>query len=68
MAEHWLKHRKATGSFALISLAFGFFFLNRGTITGNVVLNNQYPVNPLSLVGLLLVICAVILSGYSIRR
>ena len=67
MADSWLKKRKVTAGFATLSLISGFLFLNRN-ITGNAVLSDKYSVNPLSLIGLLLVICAVILAGYSIKR
>lgn len=65
--QTWFKTKKVTASFAAVALVVGFLFLDRG-VTGNVVLNNQAPVNVVSLAGLLLVFCSAILAIYSTRR
>ncbi|MBU2562262.1 MAG: hypothetical protein KKF68_01210 [Nanoarchaeota archaeon] len=63
----WFRTKKATITFAIISLTSGFFFLNQ-SLTGNVILNNSYSLNFLSIIGLLLIVCAVILAAYSIKK
>lgn len=63
----WFKTKKATSLFALISLAGGFFFLNQG-ITGNIILNENYTFNLISLIGLFLILCSVILGAYSLKK
>ncbi len=63
----WLKTRKATASFAIIALLGSFLFLNKG-ITGNVVLSNKFSFDLVSLIGLMLIVCAVILGAYSIKK
>lgn len=65
--KNFLKTRKVTASFALIALIGGAFFLNH-SITGNVVLNDKYSFNLVSLIGLLLILCSIILGAYSIKR
>ena len=67
MTDSWLKQKKVTAGFATASLISGFLFLNRN-ITGNAVLSDRYSISPLSLIGLLLVLCAVVLAGYSIKK
>lgn len=62
-----IKTKKVTGVFALIALVAGFLFLDRG-VTGNVILNNKQPLDVISLIGLLLVFCAAILTVYAVRR
>ena len=62
-----LKTKTATFSFAIIALISGFLFLNQG-ITGNVVMDNKYPFNMVSLIGLLLIACSIILGLYSIKK
>ncbi len=63
----WLKTKKVTSSFAIVALIAGFLFLDRGT-TGNVILNNNYPFDFVSLIGLLLIFCSAVLAVYTIRR
>jgi len=56
-----------TYAFAAVSLLGGFLFLNK-SITGNVILNKQFGINVVSLIGLLLIICSAILFAYSIKK
>ena len=67
MAESWFKKKGVTAGFSVASLVFGFVFLNQ-SVTGNAVLNYQSSVTPLSIIGLLLVACAVVFAAYSIKR
>ena len=64
---NWFKTKKVVASFAIIALIAGFFFLNK-KITGNVILNAQHAFSLISLIGLLLVACAIILGAYTIRK
>ena len=63
----WLKTKQATAIFALVSLISGFFFLNQN-ITGNVILNENYSLNILPIIGLFLILCSVVLGAYSVRK
>ena len=64
---YWLKTKKATAIFSVVSLISGFFFLNQ-TITGNVILNKNYSLNIIPIIGLLLILCSVILGAYSVMK
>jgi hypothetical protein len=66
--QNWLKRKKVTAYFALISFICGFFFIKNSGITGNIVVNRYQPVSMLSLVGLLLIFCSVILVIYTIGK
>ena len=67
MKEPKLKSKKATAIFAIIALIAGTIFLSGNTITGNVVLTDRYSLNLISLIGLSLIACAIILGAYSIK-
>lgn len=64
---NFFKTRKLTISFAIIALIGGFLFLNKG-ITGNIILSNKYSFDLVSLIGLALVVCAVVLGVYTIKK
>ena len=63
----WFKTKKVIASFAIIALVGGALFLNH-SITGNIILSDKYSFNLVSLIGLLLVLCAVILGAYLIKK
>lgn len=63
----WLKTRQATAIFSVASLTSGFFFLNQN-ITGNAILSENYSLNIISIVGLLLILCSTILGAYSLIK
>jgi hypothetical protein len=65
--ENWFKTKKATSLFAIISFLGGFTFLNQ-SITVNAIIKNSSNSNLLSLIGLLLIFCSIILTGYTIRK
>lgn len=52
--------------FAIIALVFGFWFLD-SNLTGNTIVNQQVPINLVSLIGLLLIACSAILISYSVK-
>jgi len=63
----WFKTKKVAAVFAAVSFVIGFLFLDKG-ITGNVILDNSYPVDFISLIGLLLILCSAILAVYIIKK
>ena len=62
-----LKRKPVTIVFALISFIGGFLFLNH-SLTGNVVINESYYLDIVSLIGLSLIICSLILAFYTIKH
>jgi len=65
--ENLFKTRKTATIFAIIALIGGFLFLSP-SITGGFILKSSNSFNPLSLVGLLLIGCAIVLAAYSIKK
>ena len=65
--ENLFKTKKAATIFAIVALIGGFLFLSP-KITGNVVLENANSFSTLSLIGLLLIGCAIVLAGYSLKK
>ena len=63
----WFKTKSLAAVFAAVAFFGGFLFLDKG-VTGNVILENHYPVDFVSLIGLLLVLCSAILAVYIIKR
>ena len=62
-----LKTKKVIAGFALVALLGGFFFLNN-TLTGNIIVESENSVSLLSIIGLALIICSIILGAYTIKR
>lgn len=65
--ENILKTKKAATIFAITALIGSFLFLSPN-ITGNVVLENANSFSTLSLIGLLLIGCSIVLAGYSLKK
>ena len=63
----WFKTKSVAAVFAVVAFVVGFLFLDKG-VTGNVILDNKYPVDVVSLIGLLLVLCSAILAVYIIKK
>lgn len=53
--------------FAAVTFVLGFLFLDKG-ITGNAILDYEYSVDVVSLIGLLLVLCSAVLAVYIIKK
>lgn len=53
--------------FAIVALVNGALFLNKITITGNTILNNRYSFDWISLIGLALLVCGILLGNYSLK-
>jgi len=65
--ENILKTRKAATIFAIVALIGGFLFLSP-SITGGFILERPDSFNTLSLIGLLLIGCAIVLAAYSLKK
>ena len=67
MERSWFNAKKIAGIFAAVFLVAGFLLLDKG-MSGNVILNGEYTSNPLSLIGLIIVLCAAVLTAYVIKK
>ena len=56
-----------TSTFALAAFTGGILFLNR-TITGNTIFSDNYTFNLISIIGLLLIMCGIILTVYTLKK
>ncbi|MBA7594181.1 hypothetical protein ES703_01120 [subsurface metagenome] len=63
----WFKAKSVAAVFAAVAFITGFLFLDKG-ITGNVILDNSYPIDFISLIGLLLILCSAILAVYILKK
>jgi len=68
MRKKFLKNKKVVAIFGIIAFIGGLFFTRQGKITGNIITNNYYDINFLSLIGILLLLCAIIAAIYIIKR
>ena len=64
---NFLTRKTTTAFFAIISAIAGILFLKK-SITGNIILSDAYSFNLISLIGLLLILCSIILGVYSLKR
>ena len=67
MKTNWMKKRKIIAMFSIVALIGGILFLDPN-ITGNLILEKKIRFNFISLIGILLVTCSVILASYSIIK
>ena len=65
--EEILKTKKATTIFAILALIGGFLFLSP-SITGGFILEKSDSFSPLSLIGLVLIGCSIVLATYSLKK
>ena len=65
--ENLFKTRKTVTIFAITALIGGFLFLSP-SITGGFILESSDSFNPLSIIGLLLIGCAIVLAAYSLKK
>ena len=63
----YLKTKTATSIFAIAAFIGGLAFINKNP-TGNAILNYTQPYNYLSLIGLALIICAITLAVYTVKK
>ncbi len=66
--QSWFKKKKTTAIFTIISFIFGFLFLRQGKVTGNIITNKYYSFSLLSLIGLLLIFCAIVMALYTTKK
>lgn len=70
--KSFFERKSVVAAFGVIALFAGFFFLNVGFLnlglTGNVINSEYVSVNFLSVIGLLLIVCAAVLIIYSIVK
>lgn len=70
MAEkEWFNAKRFTGVLAIVSFVSGFIFLNQD-VTGNTIISDvtRPSLSPVSIVGLIFILCSAILTFYSIRK
>jgi hypothetical protein len=67
MEKKFFERKAITWTFALISLIFGFMFLD-SSFTGNVIVNNQNTINVISIIGLLLIASSTVLIAFSVKK
>jgi len=65
--ENILKTRKTVTMFAIVALIGGLLFLSP-SITGGFILESSDSFSSLSLIGLLLIGCSVILTVYALKK
>lgn len=65
--ENILKTKKAATIFAIVALIGSFLFLSP-SITGGFILERADSFSPLSLIGLLLIGCTIVLAVYSLKK
>lgn len=65
--QSWFKRHKIAGVLAGVFFIVGFLFIDK-SVTGNVVLEQGYYINPISLVGLLFIFCSAVLTLHAIKR
>ena len=65
--EEILKTKKATTIFAILALMGGFLFLSP-SITGGFILESSDSFSTLSLIGLVLIGCSIVLAVYSLKK
>jgi len=65
--EERLKTKKATTIFAILALMGGFLFLSP-SITGGFILESSDSFSTLSLIGLVLIGCSIVLATYSLKK
>jgi hypothetical protein len=61
--ESFFKKKSTIAVFALVAFVAGVIFLDKRA-TGNIILNKYQPFNAVSIIGMLLILCSVILIGY----
>jgi len=67
METNWLKTKKATTIFAIVALIGGFSFIAQNT-TGKVIFEGNSTISTLTIIGLLLIGCSVVLAAYSLKK
>lgn len=73
--QNFFEKRSVVGTFGIIALLGGFFFLNfgainpfTGNVTGNFISSNFSPFSIISIIGIILILCSAILIIYAIVK
>ena len=67
--QSFFENRSVVAVFGILALFAGFSFIQpKGVVTGNAVLSARYGVSFLSIIGILLLICSMVLIAYSIVK
>ncbi len=68
--ESFFERRSVVAAFGIIALISGFLFVRTSAlgVTGNFILNSISSFNFISLIGILLIVCSVILIIYAIVK
>ena len=71
--ENFFHKKSVVATFAILAIFGGIFFMQQGTqntTTGNIVLSDyqEFPYNFISLIGMTLILCAVVLVVYVIKK
>ncbi len=67
MGKKNLKKKGVIWTFVFISVISGLIFLDL-SITGGAIESNQNSTDPVSIIGLLLILCSVVLIIYSAKK
>ena len=67
MGKKFLRKREVTFTFAVIAVIGGLFFSNQ-SITGNITLSQENPINLAPIIGGLLLVSAIVLFIYSFKK
>jgi len=57
-----------TSILAAVSFLTGFLLIDRGGISGNVIVGSQSTMSPISIAGLVLVLLSIVLAAYSLKK
>jgi len=69
MNKKGLRSIKAlSASLAIVVFLTGFLLIDRGSISGNVIVTSGSSVNKISIIGLFLVFLSAILAAYGLKR
>ena len=66
--QNLFKKKGVLALFVIISFILGFLSLGQGKITGNVVVNEYQSFSLLSIIGLLLLFCVIVIALYTIKK
>ena len=68
--EGFFKSKPVTLAFGAVAVISGLFFIGQGSITGNAIVKSpvQNPSLLLSIIGLLLIACSIVLFAYSAKK
>lgn len=70
--ENFFHKKSVVATFAILAVVGGIFFMQQGSqsTTGNIVLSDyqEFPYNFISIIGMALILCAIVLVVYVIKK